>query len=176
MDTAGRRTGRASVPARPGGQRLEPQGPGGCRRDQLDGKRPSSWENASGGQTASERPVHSSLIDKAARIVPPQGECKFTFSVFPEAVGRTGHMIIETKWNERRRPGKTGDQPGCACSAWNRLIGIWKVGTRVVRSGLHDLVDRTDRRDLSIFQIGLHFVERCLTNALAFRIPLCSFR
>jgi hypothetical protein len=55
---------------------------------------------------------------------------------------------------------------------------VWLVcvGTRTIRSGLRNLVDRNDRRDLSIFQIGLRFIERCLTNAIPFRISLCSFR
>jgi len=58
------------------------------------------------------------------------------------------------------------------------ILYIWllSVGTRTIRSGLRSLVDRTDRRDLSIFQIGLRFIERCLTNAIPFRISLCSFR
>jgi len=58
------------------------------------------------------------------------------------------------------------------------LLYVWlvSVGTRTIRSGLRTLVDRTDRRDLCIFQIGLRYIERCLTNAFAFQIPLCSFR
>jgi Transposase DDE domain len=58
------------------------------------------------------------------------------------------------------------------------LLYVWlvSVGTQTIRSGLRTLVDRTDRRDLSIFQIGMRFIERCLTNALVFQIPLCSFR
>ena len=57
------------------------------------------------------------------------------------------------------------------------LIYVWlvSIGTRTVRDGLRNLVDRTDRRDLSIFQIGLRFIERCVTNALIFRITLCSY-
>jgi AAA+ ATPase superfamily predicted ATPase len=79
------------------------------------------------GQTASERPVLSSLIGLHA-LSRPRENGKSTFSVFPEAVGRTGRMIIERKWNERRHPGKTGDQLACACWTRNRLTGIWKVG------------------------------------------------
>jgi len=58
------------------------------------------------------------------------------------------------------------------------LLYVWMVsiGTRTVRDGLRDLVDRTDRRDLSIFQIGLRFIERCVINALSYRILLCSYR
>lgn len=58
------------------------------------------------------------------------------------------------------------------------MVYVWlvSVGTNTIRSGLRHLVDRADRRDLSIFQIGLRFIERCLTNALPFQILLCSFR
>ena len=58
------------------------------------------------------------------------------------------------------------------------ILYVWlvSVGTRTIRSGLRHLVDRSDRRDLCIFQIGLRFIERCLTNALAFQIMLCSYR
>lgn len=58
------------------------------------------------------------------------------------------------------------------------LLYIWlvSIGTRTIRDGLRDLVDRNDRRDLSIFQIGLRFIERCLVNALPFHVTLCSFR
>jgi hypothetical protein len=58
------------------------------------------------------------------------------------------------------------------------ILYAWlvSVGTRTIQAGLRPLVDRAERRDLSIFQIGLRYIERCLTNALAFQIPLCSFR
>ncbi len=58
------------------------------------------------------------------------------------------------------------------------ILYVWlvSVGTRTIRSGLRHLVDRSDRRDLCIFQIGLRFIERSLTNALNFQIPLCSYR
>ena len=58
------------------------------------------------------------------------------------------------------------------------LLYVWliSIGARTIRDGLRHLVDRSDRRDLSIFQIGLRFIERSLTNALPFRIPLCSYR
>ena len=57
------------------------------------------------------------------------------------------------------------------------LLYVWlmSVGGRTVRNGLRHLVDRKDRRDLSVFQIGLRFIERSLTNAFSFRIPLCSY-
>jgi hypothetical protein len=58
------------------------------------------------------------------------------------------------------------------------LLYVWlmSIGTRTVRDGLRNVVDRTDRRDLSIFQIGFRFIERCVTNALSYRIVLCSYR
>jgi hypothetical protein len=57
------------------------------------------------------------------------------------------------------------------------ILYVWLVstGTRAIHSGKRHLVDRNDRRDLSIFQIGLRMIERCLTNALSFRISLCSY-
>ncbi len=58
------------------------------------------------------------------------------------------------------------------------LLYVWlvSIGTRTIRDGLRVLVDRTDRRDLSIFQIGFRFIERCVINALTFQIALCSYR
>jgi hypothetical protein len=58
------------------------------------------------------------------------------------------------------------------------LLYIWlmSVGTQTIQNGLRHLVDRHDRRDLSIFQIGLRFVERQLVNALSIRLPMCVYR
>ena len=58
------------------------------------------------------------------------------------------------------------------------LLYVWLVstGTRTIRDGLRYQVDRRDRRDLSIFQIGLRFIDRQLLNSLPFRILLCSYR
>ena len=58
------------------------------------------------------------------------------------------------------------------------LLYVWliSIGTRTIRDGLRNLIDRTDRRDLSIFQIGLRFIERHVTNAFTFRVTLCSYR
>jgi hypothetical protein len=58
------------------------------------------------------------------------------------------------------------------------ILYVWLIstGTITIRSGNRHLVDRHDRRDLSIFQIGLRFIERCLTNALPYKISLCSYR
>jgi hypothetical protein len=57
------------------------------------------------------------------------------------------------------------------------LLYIWliSVGGQTIHQGLRHLVDRHDRRDLSIFQIGLRYVQRRLTNALSVSIPLCSY-
>jgi hypothetical protein len=54
---------------------------------------------------------------------------------------------------------------------------VWliSIGGRTIHIGLRHLVDRMDRRDLSIFQIGLRFIQRRLTNALSVHIPLCSY-
>ena len=59
--------------------------------------------------------------------------------------------------------------------AW---LYVWliSVGINAVHRGLRHLVDRNDRRDLSIFQIGFRFIQRCLTNALSISVPLCSYR
>jgi hypothetical protein len=57
------------------------------------------------------------------------------------------------------------------------LLYVWLIsaGTQTVHAGLRHLVDRKERRDLCIFQIGLRFIERCLTNALPFRLSLCKY-
>ena len=57
------------------------------------------------------------------------------------------------------------------------LLYVWliSVGGRTIHQGLRHLVDRHDRRDLSIFQIGLRFIQRRLTNALSVSVPLCTY-
>jgi len=54
---------------------------------------------------------------------------------------------------------------------------VWliSVGGRTIRRGWRSQVDRSDRRDLSIFQIGFRFIQRSLTNALPFSIRMCSY-
>jgi hypothetical protein len=49
------------------------------------------------------------------------------------------------------------------------LLYTWLmvVGTKVVKNGLRAWVDRAERRDLSLFQIGLRSIERRLINALS---------
>jgi len=55
------------------------------------------------------------------------------------------------------------------------LLYVWSltVGVKTIHRGLRELVDRKERRDLSIFQIGLRLIERCLINGLELRISLC---
>jgi hypothetical protein len=55
-------------------------------------------------------------------------------------------------------------------------VWLMSVGGRTIHEGLRHLVDRHDRRDLSIFQIGLRFIERRLTNDFSITVPLCSYR
>jgi len=54
------------------------------------------------------------------------------------------------------------------------LLYVWLIstGSKAIKDGQRHLVDRAERRDLSIFQIGLRLVERCLTNALPVSIRL----
>jgi len=55
------------------------------------------------------------------------------------------------------------------------FLYVWllSVGSRTIRSGLRHFVDRKDRRDLSIFQIGLRYIDRCLLHSLSFSLSLC---
>jgi hypothetical protein len=57
------------------------------------------------------------------------------------------------------------------------FLYVWliSVGSRTIHQGLRHLVDRHDRRDLSIFQIGLRFIQRRLTNALSVSVPLSTY-
>jgi hypothetical protein len=54
------------------------------------------------------------------------------------------------------------------------LLYVWLIsmGSKAIKDGHRHLVDRAERRDLSIFQIGLRSVERRLTNALPVPIRL----
>lgn len=54
---------------------------------------------------------------------------------------------------------------------------VWliSVGSRTIHSGFRHLVDRNDRRDLSIFQIGLRYIQRRLINAFSISVPLCTY-
>jgi hypothetical protein len=57
------------------------------------------------------------------------------------------------------------------------LLYVWLISTggQTIHAGLRHLVDRHDRRDLSIFQIGLRFTQRRLINALSVHLQLCSY-
>jgi hypothetical protein len=54
------------------------------------------------------------------------------------------------------------------------LLHTWLMatGAKLIDSPERCLVDRSDRRDLSIFQIGLRSVERSLTNSLTVFVTL----
>ena len=56
------------------------------------------------------------------------------------------------------------------------FLYVWllAVGSRAIRSGLRHLVDRKDRRDLSLFQIGLRLIDRQLLLSLPFSLPLSA--
>lgn len=58
------------------------------------------------------------------------------------------------------------------------FLYLWAVttGTQVIHRGLRHSVDRNERRDLSIFQIGLRFIERRMTNALSVPVATCTYR
>jgi len=57
------------------------------------------------------------------------------------------------------------------------LLYVWlvSVGAQTIHAGQRHRVDRKERRDLSIFQIGLRFLERRFVNDLSFRIPMCRY-
>ncbi len=54
------------------------------------------------------------------------------------------------------------------------LLYLWLilVGQRSIRHGQRHLVDRRDRRDLSLFQIGLRMIQRWLINEQHFAVHL----
>jgi hypothetical protein len=49
-------------------------------------------------------------------------------------------------------------------------VWVFAFGAAVIKRGDRHLVDRTDRRDLSIFRIGHDMLERCLINELPISI------
>jgi len=57
------------------------------------------------------------------------------------------------------------------------FLYVWLLssGGRFIRAGLRHLVDRKDRRDLSLFQIGLRILERKLLNVLPVSPALCAY-
>ena len=48
---------------------------------------------------------------------------------------------------------------------------LLSIGSQTIRAGLRHLVDRKDRRDLSLFQIGIRFINRKLLLSLSFSVP-----
>jgi hypothetical protein len=56
------------------------------------------------------------------------------------------------------------------------FLYVWLLssGSRTIRAGLRNLVDRIDRRDLSLFQIGLRFIERKLLQSIPISVFLCT--
>lgn len=60
------------------------------------------------------------------------------------------------------------------------FLYVWLVafGSQIIKNGKRFLVDRSDRRDHSIFRIGRNMVERILSNGLhlriSFNLSLCS--
>jgi len=54
------------------------------------------------------------------------------------------------------------------------LLYVWLIstGSQAIKNGQRHWVDRAERRDLSIFQIGLRLIKRRLTNALSVSIRL----
>ena len=57
------------------------------------------------------------------------------------------------------------------------FLYVWllSTGTKSIRAGLRHLVDRKDRRDLSLFQIGLRLIERKLLRQLPVSTSLCPY-
>lgn len=49
------------------------------------------------------------------------------------------------------------------------------AGAKIIHVGLRHLVDRKDRRDLSLFQIGWRFIDRQLLRLLPFPLSLCTY-
>ncbi len=54
------------------------------------------------------------------------------------------------------------------------MLIVWLIafGSAVIKNGQRYLVDRTDRRDLSIFRIGLEMAHRLLTNGQPLKLHL----
>ncbi len=57
------------------------------------------------------------------------------------------------------------------------LLYLWCVafGSSIIKRGLRSLVDRSDRRDLSIFRIGYDMIQRFLTNGKSLTIRLLPY-
>ena len=57
------------------------------------------------------------------------------------------------------------------------LLYVWLLafGSQVIKSGRRHLVDRSDRRDLSLFRIGRNMAERLITNGENLRISFTFY-
>lgn len=57
------------------------------------------------------------------------------------------------------------------------LVYVWLVafGSKGIKAGQRHLVDRNDRRDLSIFRIGFDLFDRFIVNEQSFSIPSVPF-
>lgn len=57
------------------------------------------------------------------------------------------------------------------------LLYVWLLafGSQIIKSGLRHLVDRHDRRDLSLFRIGKNMVERLITNGENLKISFVFY-
>lgn len=57
------------------------------------------------------------------------------------------------------------------------FLYVWVVafGSKTIKRGYRHLVDRTNRRDLSLFRIGYDMLERCLVNGDAFSLRLLPY-
>lgn len=57
------------------------------------------------------------------------------------------------------------------------LLYVWLMatGTRTVHNGKRTLVDRKERRDLSVFQIGFRIIERKIVNGFPLQIRFCAY-
>lgn len=58
------------------------------------------------------------------------------------------------------------------------FLYVWLIarGSQTIRSGKRHLVDRSDRRDLSLFRIGWDMIERCLSLAQPVSISFRAYR
>ena len=58
------------------------------------------------------------------------------------------------------------------------FLYLWmiSIGTHAIHAGKRHLVDVKSRRDLSLFQIGMRFIDRAITNASPIRFSLCFYR
>jgi hypothetical protein len=54
-------------------------------------------------------------------------------------------------------------------------VSLIAFGSQTIKNGLRHLVDRRDRRDLSLFRIGFDMLQRCLVNDLAFSFRLIPY-